>query len=707
MPDPLNPSRTNIASQPEPVTSTNKPEQASTRLQTRAAQQASSGLLNTYLAPEPARNPQSAATNGTASASANPSTNATTVTTEAKLAAIHFSAKADYISIDSTRYLLTFLTASQRQIAIKAANVLVLNNSALNDLALKNLESNSVISNPSKSRTSSSNTSSTINQQFSSSHLGASMPSAHSQPVTENKQAHQGQRVLLALGSAVTIPLPQQLHKLISQQNVDSQQLQQISARAQGYPLPITQINDGKLQFSNGTLVPLSTLTLNNIASKSELDSAAMSRVYLQPSIQYQNKQWLLTLKPILGEMSVKLVSSSVASQTMTQQDATLVKAKPELSRIYTQLFERLNQTPQHAQNGDSVSDKVAVNQVAINQDSIKKSNAKGEVLSPAVTSPHQALKTEHNSKQQTPSSTQIQSDNSKQHLMQHLMKEYLNKALGKAGSLPKITETANDPIAKPDTSLASAVLKLLPLLRPRALNTLALPSTIKGELAGLMSLQQHIGSQSSLAGTLSPQSHMHSISMLFQLLLGVKSHSASGASKISQQAQNYLQRLQTQMGGSASLLNLLEKIGTTESLGKVFSNLQLYSQASSDSNNQVNWFFTLPYSLNEHQEQLEGHFKQDSNSDEDNESKHWRLQLKFNLGKGPLLIQAAIKGERIDLIFNGTDETLLKKIDSLLPPLLNKLTDIGFQPDKVETKLTNVPATLLPGEHFLVKIKA
>ncbi len=281
-----------------------------------------------------------------------------------------------------------------------------------------------------------------------------------------------------------------------------------------------------------------------------------------------------------------------------------------------------------------------------------------------------------------------------------------LNKAFGKAGGLPQMTEKA----AEPQKSLATLLFKLLPQIQPSMLRALALPSKVQEELVGLLHLHSFVEVNAVARASMS---HMNSVSLLFQLLLGVKTTGLAGkpgsgnSAKLSASSQKYLQKLQAQLGVNQSLLSMFDKAGTTETMAKLVNNLNLYSQASNDNNGQTNWYFTLPYSLNQHQDQLEGQFTKEEASQEDDPGSNWRLQLKFNLAQGPLLIKTHIKDNRLDMTFNGEDDTLLNKIDLLLPPLMKKLVDIGLTPDKVVTKRTKVPATLLPGDHYLVKIKA
>lgn len=117
--------------------------------------------------------------------------------------------------------------------------------------------------------------------------------------------------------------------------------------------------------------------------------------------------------------------------------------------------------------------------------------------------------------------------------------------------------------------------------------------------------------------------------------------------------------------------------------------------------------FFALPYSINQRHEQLEGKFEQENDADEQQKHNGWHLQLKFNLAQGPLLISARYHQQLLEIQFKGNNQTLLNKVDNFLAPLSQKLSQLGFTTSELSTQIAPVPATLLPGDHFLVKTKA
>ena len=646
-----------------------------------------------------------------------------------KPATIQLSSKTDHLLVDGSRYLISFSSIKNRQVAATATSYQLAANQQVLDLP-------SAVTTEQGRTGSATNTSTTAGstaidgRQTSNSELGLSQKQLNS--------------LLLALGKPVSIALPVALKQRFNQQNVDIQQMKVLSRRPQGYPLPMTELSNNQLIFSNGTRVPISNMTVSELVNNAQLNKAKPNQLSVIPSIHYQNKHWLLTLTPVIDELQVKLIPEITNSLMAPIKGEQIVIAKPEIGNIYTQLFKMLSQVSMdNAQEvGKSALPPEVKPELKSNHSHslvVSDSKEQKSTLGSDETTNKQLSK--EASKELSKEAGKVQSTELNKELNKELSKEpnkiALNKETHKAIELTSSTSTSRVETAKvePDTknvmqvsiqkvygkfsdkqavaegttkpanSLLANLTKLLPQLRPLSLKALALPSTLKDELSAIASLHTQVNPLSISA---SPLSHTSTIGLLFQLLLGVKaSHVSGNTDKLSGSAQKYFQKLQTQFGGSSSLLSLLDKAGATEALGKLFSNLSLYAQASSDTSTQVNWYFTLPYSLNQHQEELEGHFSKDKEDDGDPKSNSWRLQLKFNLAKGPLLIQAQIIDNKLNMTFNGSNDTLLKKIDALLPPLMHKLSDIGFTPDRVETKLTKVPASLLPGEHFLVKIKA
>ncbi|MCH1931736.1 flagellar hook-length control protein FliK [Shewanella sp. A25] len=273
---------------------------------------------------------------------------------------------------------------------------------------------------------------------------------------------------------------------------------------------------------------------------------------------------------------------------------------------------------------------------------------------------------------------------------------EVLQKAFSKAGAMP-----LEQLITKTGMNLASELLKHLPHLHPTPLGQLSELAELKDNLFGLASLNL----ASPQINSTSPYLNANAITSLFQLLLGFRAN--NDTTQISKKLANYLEQLQAKTGFADNHLAQLTKAGGLETMGQLASSLHLYQQASSENNGNLVWFFALPYGINQRQEQLEGKFEQQADEDEQQKSPNWLLQLKFNLAQGPLLIAARYHQQTLDLQFKGNSEQLLNRVDMFLPPLGQKLSQLGFTPGELSTQIAQVPATLLPGDHFLVKTKA
>ncbi|MGL6122248.1 MAG: hypothetical protein ACRC1W_04320, partial [Shewanella sp.] len=273
---------------------------------------------------------------------------------------------------------------------------------------------------------------------------------------------------------------------------------------------------------------------------------------------------------------------------------------------------------------------------------------------------------------------------------------DVLQKAFNKAGALPIEASRVHN-----HSNLASELLKYLPHLGLPPLSQLNDLDVLKDNILGLASLNLALP-QSSHSSILVNAS---AITSLFQLLLGFNANNHSNS--MSKKLADYLQQLQAQVGLSTQQLSQLSKAGGLESMGQLASNLHLYQQASSESAGNLVWFFALPYGINQRHEQLEGKFEQDAELDDNEKKNGWRLQLKFNLAQGPLLISAQQHHQQLDIQFKGNSQILLNKVRHFLTPLSQKLLQLGFTPGEFSTQIAQVPATLLPGDHFLVKTKA
>ena len=271
-----------------------------------------------------------------------------------------------------------------------------------------------------------------------------------------------------------------------------------------------------------------------------------------------------------------------------------------------------------------------------------------------------------------------------------------IERALSKAGTvaLPSTASPNNQ------QNLASLLLKLLPDLSPFPLGELIDPHALEDEVVGLSGLNLASSQQALTNSSL----NANAMTTLFQLLLGFR---LSSQGKLTgNQLQQYLQQLQGKTGFNAAHLSQLDKAGTLEAVAQMAAGLSLYQQASADGLTSLNWFFALPYSIGQRHEQLEGQFEQDKTEESDTKLKAWRLQLKFNLASGPLLIKAIHQHGQLDLQFKANDAPLLNRVSNYFTPLSQKLTQIGFTPGELSTHVEPIPATLLPGDHYLVKLK-
>jgi len=289
--------------------------------------------------------------------------------------------------------------------------------------------------------------------------------------------------------------------------------------------------------------------------------------------------------------------------------------------------------------------------------------------------------------------------DTAKQH-NKAAPQNFLTSALAKAGSLPRASIKQSLPI----TSLASEMFKLLPMLNPEPLFSLSDPNKLQQALLSFNSF--NINPSSGQAGA---PSHINTLSLVCQLLLG--QNAMGGTTALSTELTDRLAALQKRFGLSPQILSILAATETHKPLGKLLNNLSLYQQQSGVVDGINHWYFALPYSINHYQEQFEGHFEQSNDPQE--KAHHWKLRLKFNLSSSPLLITVKASGVealdsalRITVEFASDSQNLLNKVKLLSPKLTDKIEQLGLSVVAINTQKQAVPATLLPGEHYLVKVK-
>ncbi|MBB1382373.1 hypothetical protein H5071_10525, partial [Shewanella sp. SR41-2] len=549
---------------------------------------------------------------------------------------------------------------------------------------------------------------------------------------------------LVLLAQPIQLALPQGLEELAKQNGVSTQQLASLAARVQGYPLPTAIIDQGKLTFSGGTSIQLSPNTALN------------SGQYLA-KVVVQHQQLQLTLTPVIAEISVNLTKLPAPPQApQTLESANIIITKNEPAQILSQFLKKLESTPlpiiDNAVKGSDVQQKTP-NELTPSSAKVGQDSTAVKTLTPVTqqqsssglsaesnlaktgsnmaqqanlaksavnnTVEQTALPTKSVAEQNTPkvnnasaidnsaknnppnnpASNKMNSDSDPAPI------EVLNKALSKAGAMP-IKQQLSQQIPH---NLASELFKHLPQISPHPLSALSDPALLSSELYSLAALNlAHTQLGHSTSAQPSPLFSGSAITTLFQLLLGVKTKSTG--SGISDKLQAHLAQLQqrtlSKLSANSGLLAALDKLGGADSLAQLANSIALYQHASTDPNQAMTWYFALPYSINQRGEQFEGKFEQENDSDKDKKA-GWKLQLKFNLAQGSLLICAHKQAEVLDIQFKGNNQMLLTKVERFNQALSDKITQIGFTPGKLTTQLAQIPATLLPGDHYLVKTRA
>lgn len=564
------------------------------------------------------------------------------------------------------------------------------------------------------------------------SHFLANLPSS---PTLANQPAQ-----LLALSEPLSVNLPKAILALAQQNHITQEQLFLLAGRTQGYPLPNVTLSQNSFHFANGTVVAQDPGT--HISSGEYL-----------ANIRMVQGRALLFLTPILGKLDILIGSAKPSAQALnlTNTPAQMVLAKTELAQIYRHFFKQLNELaptteqPQalkftilpapSAADGDEqglnvMRDPTFAAKLAAKLDALPltavnlklshtpsgnaayplatmspsaASNAIANNLEAELGIPLQGPTGEHKAGLAGLNSANLalaqphsaEQGSNKGAALYTTVTEVLQKAFNKTGALPNSPQGPSHHV-----NLAAELLKQLPHLSPQPLSQLTDPQSLKEDILGLATLNL----ASSPLQSSSLLMNASAITSLFQLLLGVKAASTHQA--ISQRLANYLEQLQRKVGLSAHQLSQMSKAGGLESMGQLASNLQLYQQASADNGN-LTWFFALPYSMDQRHEQLEGKFQPEDGSDDPQKLPGWHLQLKFNLTQGPLLISARCHQQTLDIDFKGNSQQLLSRVETFLTPLGQKLGQLGFTPGTLSTLIAPVPATLLPGDHFLVKTKA
>ncbi|TVL53762.1 hypothetical protein AYI98_01045 [Shewanella algae] len=525
-------------------------------------------------------------------------------------------------------------------------------------------------------------------------------------PLPEIVQGKTAQLLLLA--GEVQIKLPDALMQLAAKNGISQTALQQLAARPQGYPLPMLTVSQGEMRFANGT----------SIAFPPQLQLPAGEYVAKVVS----NSQGLqLQLSPINARLEVKLTPVANLQPAAPTQESEQLITKPEVAQTYARLIKLLEQQPQsQAQQTQSKGESAPLRETAVDlKAGLSQTVASGSKLPASALS--QSTQTVDNAQLQQPKNAPLPgTDKFSNQVLQQATQANADKPVGTSASNKVAGETAKAPElnflqrafnkagAMPRAeamtlevkhNLAAELLKQLPALSPVPLSELTEPSQLRSELLGLTGLQ--LTSQQTQS---QPSTQASAITTLFQLLLGVRAGNQNLS--VPQRLKQYLEGLQSRSGLQTHQLTSLEKSGTLDALQQMSQAVALYQQANTDNSGQC-WYFMLPYYLNQRNEQLEGKFEHNNQDKDADKDKAWQLQLKFNLGMGSLLVKAQVKDSKVDLQFIGSTQALISRVSNFLPPLSQKLVQLGLTPNELNAHVAPVPATLLPGDHYLVQLKA
>ncbi|WP_345880316.1 hypothetical protein [Shewanella algae] len=525
-------------------------------------------------------------------------------------------------------------------------------------------------------------------------------------PLPEIVQGKTAQLLLLA--GEVQIKLPDALMQLAAKNGISQTALQQLAARPQGYPLPMLTVSQGEMRFANGT----------SIAFPPQLQLPAGEYV---AKVVSNNQGLQLQLSPINAKLEVKLTPVANLQPAAPTQESEQLITKPEVAQTYARLIKLLEQQPQsQVQQTQSKGESAPLRETAVDlKAGLSQTVASGSKLPASVLS--QSTQTVDNAQLQQPKNAPLPgTDKFSSQVLQQAAQANTDKPVGTSASNKVAGETAKAPElnflqrafnkagAMPRAeamtlevkhNLAAELLKQLPALSPVPLSELTEPSQLRSELLGLTGLQ--LTSQQTQS---QPLTQASAITTLFQLLLGVRAGNQNLS--VPQRLKQYLEGLQSRSGLQTHQLASLEKSGTLDALQQMSQAVALYQQANTDNSGQC-WYFMLPYYLNQRNEQLEGKFEHNNQDKDADKDKTWQLQLKFNLGMGSLLVKAQVKDSKVDLQFIGSTQALISRVSNFLSPLSQKLVQLGLTPNKLNAHVAPVPATLLPGDHYLVQLKA
>lgn len=498
--------------------------------------------------------------------------------------------------------------------------------------------------------------------------------------------ASQLQANLMLLGEKLLQQVPPELLTNSRLGDNGLAQLLLLAQRPQGYPLPLAQLTNGQLQFAEGTNVPFKP-------------SIAMADGLYAVKIVSNGNSLALQLQPVKSEFTIPLLpvtlaksDGQVASANSANLPSYLVVAQNDVSQTAASWLNRLEklpwpQTTTSNQATQMTSDKPSLDSRPV-ADSTTAKTVEPKLSGLSVNSPlaKSLFATETGVAPNNVTGDKTQPSGSVDGA------QILQKNLSKMG-----VSAASDAIALPKHNLATALMKVLPALSPILMSELADPEELQQQLLSALTFQpaQPI--------TRAPVTQSDSVALMFQLLLGAKLPSQD-ASKMSARLRNYLSSLQAATN-SGKLLEALESSKSFDSVSHMVHSIRLFQSASAELGG-TGFFFALPYQLDNHTEQLEGKFEYQDGSDEQQQARGWKLKLKFSLSSGAMLVNAFIHGKSLRLELASNSELLLNRINNFEAVLQQKLSQIGFVVDRVDSYMANVPATVLPGDHVLVKIK-
>lgn len=464
------------------------------------------------------------------------------------------------------------------------------------------------------------------------------------------------QSTLIALGQPYLMPLPQALLSIVNRSPSYAKKLQQLAKGKAGYQLQNAEIAGSRLQFHKGPGINHDQFCSlkpgeYSAAIKSNKDSLLLCLSPVQLKAQISLAEMEVNIKADLDE-------NALGSEKMIAGKPLLKRSKIDVNAEYQSLFKRLGSLPT-----DSISNEG------------EPPNGPDFAASPI--------------------------DNTE--LVHGVNKHFLSGALRKAGGLPP-----DNPIIKPvGENLATTLQRILPNLLPEPLVALTQPRHLKQTVEAM--LQRSIASSTEQPNA--ANTHIGTIQLLLMLLLG-----RTRSQSLTPELAHKMQALQQQLGLPDPIMKLLEASASQTSFGKLLSNLNLYQQACSKNELTTDYYFALPYSLNHYQEQLEGHIQKEQTSNKQAGGR-WQLRLKFNLANAVLLVTANMQASNnpqsaspiagpLIIKLSSNNEPLLNRIELLRPALAQKIAAIGFSEVSLNTSLESIPASLLPGEHYLVKIQ-